>query len=263
MALLNSGVQTGVAWAKESVMLIKANLHQWLMVSFAYLLIFMMLPSMPHMTLLAIPIMIIWPAFTVMVMMMFRNQVANRQEALADLIDRLKPKLKALCILGAVCFAYAVLATLFLNADIQALLVNSKSSMSESESLQYMQALLPVMLKLLLLLAPMFLVTWFSPMLIALHDYPLVKALKSSIAGVLQFTLALGVAWAVLFVTIMILLMVTGMVLGIVSALVPALGKFLMLVVVFAVVLLGTALMFAFQYVSYRDIFKAAPVTLA
>ncbi len=262
MAITNSSIQTGLGWAIESMMLCKANPNRWLLVSFVYLLIFMMLPSLPGMTIIAIPIMLIWPAFTVFVMMLFRNQEANKQEATADVIDRLKPKLKQLIILGAVCFAYAVIATMLLNSDVQGLMAGAQGKMTESETLQYLQKLVPIVLKLLLLLAPMFLATWFSPMLIALNDYPIVKALKSSIAGVLQYTLALGVAWAVLFVMILSLLVLAGMVLGIVSALISVLAQLLMVIVVFAIVLFATALMFAFQYVSYRDIFKAAPVTL-
>jgi uncharacterized protein involved in cysteine biosynthesis len=53
-------------------------------------------------------------------------------------------------------------------------------------------------------------------------------------------------------------MLAVGVVAGIVSALVPMLGQMLMSFIVFGCLLLATALMLAFQYVSYRDVFRAA-----
>jgi len=56
----------------------------------------------------------------------------------------------------------------------------------------------------------------------------------------------------------MLLMMGVGVVAGLISSMVPMLGQMLMSLVVFGCLLLATALMLAFQYVSYRDVFRAA-----
>jgi len=114
------------------------------------------------------------------------------------------------------------------------------------------------LLKLSLLLIPLMMATWFSPMLIAFNNYSLIKAIKSSIAGSLQYMIALAAAWLLLTVGIIALMLIVGIVAGIISNLVPVLGQMLMSMVVFGCLLLATALMLAFQYVSYRDVFRAA-----
>jgi len=47
-------------------------------------------------------------------------------------------------------------------------------------------------------------------------------------------------------------------VVGIVGALIPGMAQLLMSLLVFGCLLLASALMLAFQYVSYRDVFRAA-----
>ena len=69
---------------------------------------------------------------------------------------------------------------------------------------------------------------------------------------------ALAVAWAVLTAGILALMLAVGIVAGLISAMVPVLGQMLMSFIVFGCLLLATALMLAFQYVSYRDVFRAA-----
>jgi len=159
---------------------------------------------------------------------------------------------------------YATLATFLLNSDIQGLMsfADKGAQMSESEYVKFMDKFMPFILKLLLLLFPLFIATWFSPVLIVINNYTLVKAIKSSIAGVLQYTVAMGAAWLVLSAGVMGLMLIVGLVIGVVGALVPALAQALMPMLVFGCLLLATALMFAFQYVSYRDVFRAAPVEL-
>ena len=137
-------------------------------------------------------------------------------------------------------------------------LVGNKDKMTESQMLAFLQTMFPLLLKLTLLLIPLMMATWFAPMLIAFNGYNLVKAIKSSIAGSLQYMVALGAAWIVLTAGILALMLAVGIVAGVISAMVPVLGQMLMSIIVFGCLLLATALMLAFQYVSYRDVFRAA-----
>jgi hypothetical protein len=145
-----------------------------------------------------------------------------------------------------------VLLSFVLSSDMQSLpvLAANKAKMTEAEMIIFLQKMLPVLLKLTLLLIPLMMATWFAPMLIALNNYSLLKALKSSIAGSLQYMIALGAAW-LLFTAGIAALILLAIIIG---ALVPVLGQILL----FGCFLLATALMLAFQYVSYRDVFRAA-----
>jgi hypothetical protein len=137
-------------------------------------------------------------------------------------------------------------------------LAQNKETMTESQMMAFVQKMLPFALKLSLLLLPLMMATWFSPMLIAFNNYPLIKAIKSSIAGSIQYLVALGVAWILLSGGIVLVMLIVGIIVGIVGSLVPVLGQMLTSFLIFGCLLLATALMLAFQYVSYRDVFRAA-----
>jgi hypothetical protein len=130
--------------------------------------------------------------------------------------------------------------------------------MSESQMMEFIQKMMPILLKLSLLLIPLMMATWFAPMLIAFNNYGVMKAIKSSIAGSIQYMVALGAAWIVLTAGILMIMLIIGIVAGILSSLIPGVGQMLMSFVLFGIFLMATALMLAFQYVSYRDVFRAA-----
>lgn len=262
MAILESRTQTGISWVKESIALFKTQPSRWLLLAIAYVGIFMMLPSIPGLGFFALLTVLIWPVFIVFAVMLLRNADMGKLDTVQDVFAKIKDKIPLLMLLGLVCLIYATLATYLLNSDIEGLMTFSqnKTAMSETEYSVFMEKFVPFLFKLLLLLLPLFIATWFSPMLIALNNYDLLKAIKSSIAGVLQHTIAMGAAWLILSAGVMLLMMVLGLVIGILGALVPLLAQALMPMLVFGTLLVATALMFAFQYVSYRDIFRAAPV---
>lgn len=260
MVILASRTQTGISWVKESVALFKTAPRKWLMLGLAYVGLFMMLPSVPGLQFFAFISIIIWPVFLAMAITLYRNAELKKQQNIAEIISQIQPKIKILIGLGGACLLYAVLISFVLNSDLQGLevLVGNKDKMTESQMMAFLQKMWPILLKLTLLLVPLIMATWFSPMLIAFNNYSLVKAIKSSIAGSIQYMVALGAAWAVLTAGILALMLAVGIVAGIISAMVPMLGQILMSFIVFGCLLLATALMLAFQYISYRDIFRAA-----
>lgn len=262
MAILESRTKTGLSWVKESLSLFKAQPSRWMLLAIAYVGIFMMLPSIPGLGIFALLTVLIWPVFIAFAVMLYRNAEIGKQETVQAVMSKIQPKFTMLMLLGLACLLYATLATYLLNSDIQGLMsfADKGAQMSESEYVKFMDKFMPFILKLLLLLLPLFVATWFSPMLIVVNNYSLINAIKSSIAGVLQYTVAMGAAWLVLSAGVVVLMLVVGLVIGIIGALVPVLAQALMPMLVFGCLLLATALMFAFQYVSYRDVFRAAPV---
>lgn len=252
MAIFESSAKTGMSWVKESIDLFKSAPRKWLLLALAYIGFFILLPAMPGLQLLTFISILIWPVFLAISAALYRNAEMKKQQNLSETIQNIQAKISPLIALGAACLLYAVLVGFLLNSDIQGLaeLMQNKTKMTESEMMIFMQKMTPVLLKMLLLSVPLLMATWFAPMLIAFNNYSLVKAIKSSIAGALQYAIALIAAWLLFTVGIAALMLPVI----IVGALVPVLGQILL----FGCFLLATAMMLAFQYVSYRDVFRAA-----
>ena len=260
MAILQSRTQTGISWIKESIALFKTAPRKWLMLALAYIGFFMILSSTRILPIFAFVSILIWPVFLTLAIALYRNADLKKQQTLSETMQMIQPKMLQLMALGVACLLYTILMSYLLDSDLQDLtsIAQHKPEMSESEIAVFMQKAMPVMLKMLLLFIPLIMVTWFSPMLIAFNNYSVIKAIKSSIAGSLQYIIALIAAWLALSFGILGLMLGVGIIGGVVSALVPALGQLLIPFILFGCMLLATALMLAFQYVSYRDVFRAA-----
>lgn len=260
MAIFETSTKTGRSWISESLALFKATPSKWMLLASVYVAVFMMIPSIPGFQLFSLITILIWPIFMVIAIAMYRNADNNISQSLSEIISMIKPKVKPLILLGGIFLLYGLLVSLVLNSDVEGLVGMTKSidKMTDSQAIALLQKFLPFLLKLILALIPMMMATWFSPMLIAFNNYTVGKAIKSSIAGSLQYLFALGVAWILLTAGIFALLVVAGIIIAIIGGLAPMLGQLLMPILVFGCLLLATSLMFAFQYVSYRDVFRAA-----
>ncbi len=265
MAILESRTKTGISWVKEAVALFKTNPSRWMLLGLSYVAVFMMIPSIPGLQLFSFVVILMWPVFLVFAISLYRNADTQQPQSLNAVFNAIQPKIKALIGLGAFCLLYGVLVGLLLNSDIQGVLKLSqvKGVMTESQAALVMEKTLPLLLKVLLLSAPLLMATWFSPMLIAFNNYGVIKAIKSSIAGSIQYMVALGAAWLLLTAGIVLLMIPAGMLVAVVSLVQASFGELLASLLVFGVLLLATTLMLAFQYVSYRDVFRAAPVDKA
>ena len=260
MAIHESRTKTGISWVNESVALFKTAPSKWLLLALAYVGLFMMIPSIPGLQFFAFISILIWPIFLAVAITLYRNADYKKQQNLGEVINMIKPKMSQLMALGGTCLLYGALVSFILNSDIQGLaaLTQTKAEMTESQMMNFLQRMFPLLLKLTLLLIPLMMATWFAPMLIAYNNYPLLKAIKSSIAGSIQYVVALGAAWLLLTAGIVAMMLLVGIIAGLISSIVPVLGQMLMSMVVFRCLLVATALMLAFQYVSYRDVFRAA-----
>jgi len=260
--MTETGTQRGLRWVRESVVLFKTQPHIWMLWSLTYIAIFMILPSLPMLSFLGLLSVVIWPACMAFVVMLYRQMDLQGEMAPAMVWQQLQTHFRTLMLLGLSCLIYAVLATYLLGSDLAALVAHAptKAGMTESQMTVFLENTLSFIVKVLLLLLPLFIATWFSPMLIALNGYSLSKAIKSSIAGMLQYTVPMGVSWLVMTAGMLVVMLGLGLVIGILGALIPMLAQLLMPLLVFAALLVINALMFAFQYISYKDVFRAAPV---
>ncbi len=67
---------------------------------------------------------------------------------------------------------------------------------------------------------------------------------------------SLGVSWLYLTVIMVLAMMLLGALVAILALLFPVLGQVVVMLVLFNFLLISTAIMLGFQYVTYRDIFE-------
>lgn len=261
MAILESRTQTGISWVKESLALFKSAPRRWLLLALAYIGIFIMLPSVPGLQVMAFVTILLWPVFIVFAAVLYRNADIGQQRALGDVWASIKPKVPQLMLIGLACLIYGTVMSMFLNADWEGMvkIAEQNTTMTEAQTTLIMQKMLPLLFKLSLLMLPLLMATWFSPMLVALNNYQVVNAIKSSIAGCLQYVVAMTMAWLLLTIGIITVMLGLGILLGVIGVLIPAVAQIFTPVLLFVGLLVATALMLAYQYVSYRDVFRAAP----
>ncbi len=261
MAIFASHTKTGISWIAESVALFKQAPAKWIWLSMVYLSIFVFAPSIPGLQLFAFVTIFVWPIFIVIAMRLYRNAEFKKEESFSMVMQLIQPKMRQLLLLGLVSFIYFIFVSLVLGSELQALtvLAQKQATLSEADMLRAIsETMLPLLLKLTLLFIPLMMAVWFAPMLIAFNDYPVMKALKSSIAGSLQYMLAMTVAWALLTAGIVGMMFIAGLITGFLALAAPGFAQSLMTLTMFTCLLLSIAMTLAFQYVSYRDVFRAA-----
>lgn len=259
MAILESRTKTGISWVSESIALFKQSPRKWLILAMAYLSIFLLIPSIPGLQIFAFITILIWPIFIAIGMRMYRNAEYQKEENLSTIMQLIQPKMKKLVMLGLISLLYFIVVSIILSADVQALaqVMDKQAKLTEQEMLLALQAMMPILLKMTLLLIPLMMAVWFAPMLIAFNDYSVVKSLKSSIAGSLKYMVAMAAAWLLLSAGIVTLMMAASLVVGLFSFIQPAMAQSLLTALMFGCLLISIALTLGFQYVSYRDIFRA------
>jgi hypothetical protein len=244
-----------IRWNKESFKLFKKTPNQSLMLSLAYLFIFMLLPSMPMIQIFSIASILIWPIFLVFAVNFYKTHDKNKEENFLAVFEKIKPRLTTLLMLGFICLIYAAMVTMVLNSEMQGFIQLSENN---NELVTVINNFLPMIGKLILLLLPLLMATWFSPMLIIYNNYSLFKSIKSSIAGCLMYIFPLGLSWLIFSIIAILFMLSCGLLIGALASLFPAIGPSLMGAIIFFALLVITSVMFAFQYISYRDIFKSA-----
>ena len=244
-----------IRWNKESFLLFKKTPNQSLMLSLTYLFIFMLLPSVPMVQVFSIVSILIWPVFLVFAVNFYKIHDKNKNETFLAVYEKIKPRLLTLLALGLICLTYAGMVTMILNAEMQHFIQLSENN---NELANVINNFVPMIGKLILLLLPLLMGTWFSPMLIVYNHYSLFKSIKSSVAGSLMYIIPLGLSWLIFSTTAILFMLSCGVLIGSLASFFPSIGSSLMGAVIFFALLVITSVMFAFQYISYRDIFKSA-----
>jgi hypothetical protein len=212
-------------------------------------------------SLLKVIIVVLGPTVLTLIMTLFREQEAGRDTELADIAAQLQPQFKQLLALGGLCVAYSLIVGVLTMKDSETMaeLMNSASKASPE---MILGTVIPIAIKMLVLLTPLMMATWFSPMLVAFHQFAILKAIKSSIAGCLTAAISLGFAWLLLTLLAGLVMMLVGALVALLSLLLASLAQLFAALILVISFLAVTAMMLALQYLSYRDIFarKLPPV---
>lgn len=253
--------KAGLDWVYRSVFLFRQNPPKWLIHALLYAVLFIMLPSVPAMpVLISLLIILFWPTFLALFMGVYREADAGRETEPRELVEEIKPNIVRLITLGGVFLAYGILTGVLLKDEMAALnvLVSEKA---EAEIV--MQQLSPLVIKMLLILTPMIMASWFSPMLVGFHGYGVLEAIGQSFWQCGRHLFAIAVAWTLLSLALFLVLLIASLFVGIVTAISAMLGTFLMSLVVFAMLLLVTYFLLAIQYFSYRHVYYRPPAAEA
>ncbi|MCB5185336.1 hypothetical protein LG201_08975 [Methylobacillus gramineus] len=242
-----------LAWLRDILALFRKTPGKWMLLGLAHVFFFAILPGLLGLKFVSF---LLLPAFLALAVGFYRDADQGRDSDLGDLLNEIKPHFLKLLSLGAICVVYVLLINLLTVDDSVRLAELTKSDASQEE---IVEQVMPLMIKLMLLLVPLVLVIWFAPALVSFQQYSVVRAIKSSLAAFIQYFLPLLLTWLGVTLTIMMSMTLAGILVGTLSAASTALGGFLMLILVFGCMLLASALMLAFQYVSNRDIFKMPP----
>jgi len=193
---------------------------------------------------------IILPFIILIYLHFYRELIGNRGFDLKHVFDMLKVKFKPLLSLGVLIFIHAGLVIFVFHSDAGFTLEEIKEFAQDKERL------LPAFTKIILISIPFLMATWFSPLLIAYNEYGFVRAVKSSFAGTLMFSIPLLLGWIIL--TSIFVLIITFISLIFLSL--SFLGQNLISLLSSLFFLLSLtayySILFIFQYVTYKDIFE-------
>ncbi len=245
--------KAGLDWVYRSVMLFRQSPPKWLLHALVYVILFVMLPSIPAMpVLISLVIILFWPTFLALFMGVYREADLGRDTEPRVLVEEIRPNFIRLITLGGICLAYGILAGMLVKTDTASLaeLVSQKAA---PEIL--MEQAMPLIFKMLLLLTPMIMASWFSPMLIAFQGYSVLEAIKHSVWQCGKNLIAITVAWSILTMVLVGLMLVAGIVMGVVTAMLAFVGGVLTSLVIFGMLLVMTYFLLAIQYFSYRHVY--------
>ncbi len=241
-------------WVTQSVLLTKLNFKVTLLLGSAYIFAYLLVPSIPGLSFISPFLIIAWPMSTMIFINFFRLSQDKKETDFKGLLKINKENIRALIYLGVICLFYSLLISLVLSADIKNILAAaSEPEISEDIS----NNLVSILIKFMVLAIPILIATWFSPILIAYHNFGLIKAIKSSFAGVLLSIMPIILSWLILlggFISIIFLIIVVFTILG---SSVNVLMSYVLIFLCMLVLAAYISTLFSFQYITYKDIYKS------
>ena len=241
-------------WVTQSVLLSKLNFKVTLLLGSAYIFAYLLVPSIPGLSFISPFLIIAWPISTMIFIDFFRLSQDKKETNFKALLKINKENMRLLIYLGVICLFYSLLISLVLSPDIK----NFVAAVSEPEiSEDISNNLVSILVKFMVLAIPILMATWFSPILIAYHNFGLIKAIKSSFAGVLLSIMPITLSWLILlggFISVIFLMIVVFTILGSSE---NVLMSYVLIFLCMLVLAAYISTLFSFQYITYKDVYKS------
>ena len=241
-------------WVTQSVLLSKLNFKVTLLLGSAYIFAYLLVPSIPGLSFISPFLIIAWPISTMIFINFFRLSQDKKETNFKALLKINKENMRLLIYLGVICLFYSLLISLVLSPDIK----NFVAAVSEPEiSEDISNNLVSILVKFMVLAIPILMATWFSPILIAYHNFGLIKAIKSSFAGVLLSIMPITLSWLILlggFISVIFLMIVVFTILGSSE---NVLMSYVLIFLCMLVLAAYISTLFSFQYITYKDVYKS------
>ena len=241
-------------WVTQSLILTKLNFKLTLLLGSIYIFAYLLIPTIPGLSLISPFLIIVWPISTMIFINYFKLIQNSKQPGLKDLLKIDKQNIRALTYLGLICLFYSLLISLILSPDLKNILAVANDSDVKENISNYGVG---IIIKFIILAIPILMATWFSPILITYHNFGLVKAIKSSFAGVLLSIIPILLAWIILLGGFISLLFVIIMIFSILGASENILMSYVLIFSCMIALAAYIASLFSFQFITYKDIFKS------
>ncbi len=241
-------------WVTQSILLSKLNFKVTMLLGSAYIFAYLLVPSIPGLSFISPFLIIAWPISTMIFINFFRLSQDKKETNFKALLKINKENMRLLIYLGVICLFYSLLISLVLSPDIKNILAAaSEPEISEDIS----NNLVSILVKFMVLAIPILMATWFSPILIAYHNFGLIKAIKSSFAGVLLSIMPITLSWLILlggFISVIFLMIMVFTILGSSENI---LMSYVLIFLCMLVLAAYISTLFSFQYITYKDVYKS------
>ena len=236
-------------WIQSCLILFKQSIRPSLFLGMLYVTIFLFFPILPGLKFISPVTIFLWPFIVLIYVHFYRELDAKRDFNLQYIFNLLKAKFRPLLSLGGLSFVFATTVSFVFYSDLGPKTEEIKSFAEASDRL------LPIFAKIILISIPFFMATWFSPLLIAYNEYGFLKAIKSSFAGTLMFSIPLLLGWFILTGSFILVVLFVSFLFSSLSFLGQNLVSFLSSLFLLLSFTAYISIVFIFQYVSYKEIF--------
>ncbi|MDB4041988.1 BPSS1780 family membrane protein [Methylophilaceae bacterium] len=240
-------------WILLSINLFKVSVRSSLFIGMSYLFIYLIIPIMPSTQFLGPVTIIAWPFVTVYILYFYFCVYSKKKFEATEAFKIFSMNPRGLFFISVLSAFYVTIIGLLVSSDIESI-TNTLQIEQESELNSFDFGVL--LLKLLIMGVPFYMATWFSPLLIASHNYGLLKAIKSSFAGTLMYIFPLFFAWLVITFGFIGLVIIITFLFNSMSFLSLTLSSLLTSIFLLFLMASFVAIMFSFQFITFIDIYK-------
>ena len=237
-------------WIYSCLILFRQSVRQSLFLGMLYITIILFIPILPVLKFISPITIFLYPFIVIIYIHFYRELDAKRDFGIQHIFNLLKIKFRPILFLGGLTFIFSTVVSMVFYADL-----GPKTEEIKSIS-EFSQKFLPTFIKLIVISIPFIMATWFSPMLIFYNEYGAMKAIKSSLAGTLMFSIPLLLGWAILTGSFIIIILLTTLFFSSLSFLGQNFISFLSSLFLLVSFTAYISILFVFQYVTYKDIFE-------